>query len=69
MTGKAYRARIAASKAALDEDVRALAAENVGMERDEFVALARERLHCALDTDYAEEVLDDAAACAAARRR
>ncbi len=69
MTSKAYRARIAASKAHLDEDVRSLAAENVGMDRDDFLALVRERLGCALVPEHAEEVLADAAACAGGPRR
>lgn len=52
-----YRKRIAASKARLDEDLKELASENPGIGADEFVELARARLNCPVDPEYAERLV------------
>lgn len=64
MTSRGYKARITASKANLDESLKSLASENVGIDADAFVALARERLNCPVTPEYAESLVQDAAASA-----
>lgn len=60
MPTKAYRARIARSKAGLADDLARLAEENPDAAPAEFVELARGRLHCAVTETYAGELLEDA---------
>jgi len=57
MTAKAYKARIAASKAALDADLATLAAANPGLSPQAFQALARAKLNTPITLDYAAELI------------
>ncbi len=49
---------IRASKAALEADIRALAARHPDMGVAEFVAIARQSLHCTVDAGFARELLN-----------
>lgn len=69
MTSRGYKARIKASKASLDEDLKELARENLGIDADAFVTLARERLNCPVTPEYAETLVQDAAATVGHPRR
>lgn len=69
MTSRAYKSRIRASKARLDEDLKSLARDNVGIDAADFVALARERLNCPVASEYAEALVQDAAASVGSRPR
>lgn len=57
MSGAAYRQRIAASKAAIDADLVALARGNPGLTPAAFVALARARLNVAVDLAHAAALI------------
>lgn len=57
MSGAAYRRRIAASKAGIEADVRALADRNPGLKPGELQALALEKLNVPITLEFAAEIV------------
>lgn len=60
MSRKSYRDRIAASKARLDEDLRAIAEANRHLNARELVAYVRHIRNVPLTDEYAAQLLGEA---------
>lgn len=57
IVNRAYKQRIAQSKARLDADMRATVAANKGLPFDEMRELVNRRCHTAIDPDYLRELM------------